>query len=162
MAGDRIASATAALAISQHSAAPLQGRPLARWRTVTRGRIAAVLLAAGLIAGATLSSAPRAHAATTSPHLVAFRWAKTQAGKPYIYGGTGPKGYDCSGLVYAAYKRAGFTLPRTTEGMLTSSKLGHSGKPKAGELAEGSRNGYRVIEGGVCYHKIGPGECHRR
>jgi cell wall-associated NlpC family hydrolase len=102
---------------------------------VTCGRIAAVLLSAGLMAGATLTSAPSAHATAKPPRLVAFDWAKTQAGKPYIYGGTGPKGYDCSGLVYAAYKRAGFTLPRTTQEMLASSKLGHSGKPKPGELA---------------------------
>ena len=130
MAADGIASATAALTISQHSAAPLQGRSDARWRAVTRGRIAAVLLAGG-----TLSSAPRAHAATNPPRLVAFDWAKSQAGKPYIYGGTGPNGYDCSGLVYAAYKRAGFTLPRTTNEMLSSSKFGRTGNPRPGELA---------------------------
>jgi cell wall-associated NlpC family hydrolase len=135
IAADGIASATAALTISQHSAAPLQGRPHARWRAVTRGRIAAVLLAAGLMAGATLSSAPRAHAATNPPRLVAFHWAKAQAGKPYIYGGTGPNGYDCSGLVYAAYKRADFTLPRTTQDMLASSKFGRTGNPRPAELA---------------------------
>jgi NlpC/P60 family len=65
------------------------------------------------------------------PRLVAFHWAKTQAGKPYIYGGTGPNGYDCSGLVYAAYKRVGFTLPRTTQGMLTSGKFGRNGTTAA-------------------------------
>jgi cell wall-associated NlpC family hydrolase len=119
---------------SQHPAAP-QGRPHARRRAVTRGRIAAVLLSAGVMAGATLSSAPRAQAATNPPRLVAFHWAKTQAGKPYQYGGTGPNGYDCSGLVYAAYRAAGFTLPRTTEGMLSSSKLGRTGNPRPGELA---------------------------
>lgn len=135
MAGDGIASATAALTISQHSAAPLRGRPHTRWRAVTRGRIAAVLLAAGLTTGATLSSALSAHAATKPPRLVAFDWAKTQAGKPYIYGGTGPNGYDCSGLVYAAYKRAGFTLPRTTQDMLASGKFGRTGNPRPGELA---------------------------
>ena len=75
-------------------------------------------LSAGLMACATLLPAPLAHAAAKPPRVVAFAWAKTQAGKPYIYGGTGPKGYDCSGLVYAAYKRVGFTLPRTTEEML--------------------------------------------
>jgi cell wall-associated NlpC family hydrolase len=135
MAGDGMVSATAALTISQHPTAPVRDRPHARRRAVTRGAIAAVLLGAGLIAGATLSSAPRALADTKPPRLVAFDWAKSQAGKPYIYGGTGPNGYDCSGLVYAAYKRAGFTLPRTTNGMLASSKFGHTGSPRAGELA---------------------------
>ena len=135
MAARHVALTTAAVTISQRSAASRRGRPRARWRAVTRGRIAAVLLSAGLMAGATLAPGPVAHADTTPPRLVAFDWARTQAGKPYIYGGTGPKGYDCSGLVYAAYKRAGFTLPRTTQEMLASSKLGVSTRPKPGELA---------------------------
>jgi cell wall-associated NlpC family hydrolase len=135
MAASGIASATAAVAISKRSAAPLQGGLRARRRPVTRGRIAAALLSAGLMAGATLSSAPRANAATNPPRLVAFDWARTQAGKPYAYGGTGPNSYDCSGLVYAAYKRAGFTLPRTTQGMLASGMFGRTGNPRAGELA---------------------------
>lgn len=52
-----------------------------------------------------------------------MRWAKTQAGKWYRYGGSGPSTYDCSGLVMRAYQRVGVNLPRTTGGMLGSSKL---------------------------------------
>lgn len=33
--------------------------------------------------------------------LRALRWAKTQDGKPYIWGGVGPTGYDCSGWTSA-------------------------------------------------------------
>ncbi|MEV4168922.1 NlpC/P60 family protein [Nonomuraea sp. NPDC049709] len=43
-----------------------------------------------------------------------LRFAYAQVGKPYIYGGTGPRGYDCSGLTQAAWAAAGVTLPRTT------------------------------------------------
>ena len=46
---------------------------------------------------------------------VAIAYAKAQLGKPYVWGGNGPDGYDCSGLVQAAYATAGISLPRTTE-----------------------------------------------
>jgi cell wall-associated NlpC family hydrolase len=44
----------------------------------------------------------------------AIRYAVAQLGKPYVWGGTGPAGYDCSGLVMKAYAAAGISLPRTT------------------------------------------------
>jgi len=43
----------------------------------------------------------------------AVAFAKTQvlARKPYIWGSEGPSSFDCSGLVYAAYKSAGLGWP---------------------------------------------------
>jgi cell wall-associated NlpC family hydrolase len=43
----------------------------------------------------------------------AVAFAKAQLGKPYIFGATGPGGYDCSGLTQAAWKAAGVSIPRT-------------------------------------------------
>ena len=45
---------------------------------------------------------------------VALDFAYAQIGKPYVWGGTGPGGYDCSGLTQAAWAQAGVSLPRTT------------------------------------------------
>jgi cell wall-associated NlpC family hydrolase len=42
----------------------------------------------------------------------AIAFAAAQLGVPYLWGGTGPGGYDCSGLVQAAYRWAGVALPR--------------------------------------------------
>ncbi|WP_235994478.1 C40 family peptidase [Nonomuraea montanisoli] len=43
-----------------------------------------------------------------------LRFAYAQVGKPYVFGGTGPGGWDCSGLTQAAWRAAGVSLPRTT------------------------------------------------
>jgi cell wall-associated NlpC family hydrolase len=42
----------------------------------------------------------------------AIDWAKRQLGKPYVWGGTGPNSFDCSGLTQQSYLHAGVTLPR--------------------------------------------------
>ena len=55
--------------------------------------------------------------------LKAVQFARTKLGRPYIWGATGPRAYDCSGLVQAAYRAAGIGLPRTTYQMI------HVGQP---------------------------------
>lgn len=42
----------------------------------------------------------------------ALRFAMSQRGKPYVWGGTGKGGYDCSGLVQRSWRRAGVKIPR--------------------------------------------------
>jgi cell wall-associated NlpC family hydrolase len=58
------------------------------------------------------------YAAQGSSNAVAaaIALAKAQIGCPYVWGAAGPcaDGYDCSGLVYAAYAAAGIHIARTT------------------------------------------------
>lgn len=50
---------------------------------------------------------------TEAQRLAAVAFAKVQvlARKPYVWGAQGPNSFDCSGLVYAAYKAAGLDWP---------------------------------------------------
>ena len=41
--------------------------------------------------------------------------AMSMVGKSYRYGGSTPQGFDCSGLVYFSFQRAGIKVPRSTE-----------------------------------------------
>lgn len=86
--------------------------------------VAAILATCGLsLALTTTVRSTAAHAYINPGHVRAWFWARAQAGKPYVFGGTGPYGFDCSGLVMEAYRHIGITLPRTTYEMLASSKL---------------------------------------
>ena len=50
----------------------------------------------------------------------AVTYALAQLGTPYRWGGDGPGGFDCSGLVQAAYLAAGLELPRTAQAQYDS------------------------------------------
>ena len=55
--------------------------------------------------------APQAAALPTSGKgAIAVAEARKQLGKPYVYGGSGPNSFDCSGLTAWAWKAAGVSL----------------------------------------------------
>lgn len=87
------------------------------------------------IAAPAISATQRAAMALTASGR-AYLWAVAQRGKPYVWGGTGPYGFDCSGLVMEAYARADRVyLPRTTYAMLGSWHLVRTSSPRKGDLA---------------------------
>ena len=66
------------------------------------------------------SLAPPRSAPVASPSAGAdvARAAESMIGVPYRYGGSSPRGFDCSGLVQYSYAKAGITgLPRTTSAL---------------------------------------------
>lgn len=61
--------------------------------------------------------------------------ARAQLGKKYHFGGKTPReGFDCSGLVYYSYKKAGVDLPRTSSAQYRASQPVSKPRMKPGDL----------------------------
>ncbi len=71
----------------------------------------------------------------------ALDWARTQVGKPYIWGAAGPNGYDCSGLTQTAFAQAGVSLPRTTRAQYAATSRVPVDQLQPGDLIFYSSNG---------------------
>ncbi|WP_405535683.1 NlpC/P60 family protein [Streptomyces sp. NBC_00075] len=72
------------------------------------GATGATDTAAGTSGVSGAAEAPNSRAAA------AVSYAYQKLGSPYVWGATGPDAFDCSGLMQAAYRSAGISLPRTT------------------------------------------------
>ena len=60
--------------------------------------------------------------------------AMQQVGVPYRYGGSTPKGFDCSGLVHYSYAQVGRSLPRTTATLWSGLRPVARGEMRVGDV----------------------------
>lgn len=94
--------------------------------------VSEVLALAQTYAGAATASVQVA----VTAGAVAVSWALSQIGTPYVWGGETPGvGFDCSGLVQAAYAAAGVALPRVAQDQYdTTPKLAAGAALEPGDL----------------------------
>src|SRR5699024_5910626 len=78
---------------------------------------------------------------SSSAGATALAWAKTQIGKPYVWGSGGPNSYDCSGLTMAAFAQAGVNLPRSSGAQYNVGTKVSVNNMKPGDLFFYSNNG---------------------
>ncbi|MBR5614962.1 MAG: C40 family peptidase [Clostridia bacterium] len=64
--------------------------------------------------------APSRNEAVSSKGQAIVELAKKYIGTPYVYGGSSPSGFDCSGFVYYLYKSMGVTLNRVAADQMTN------------------------------------------
>lgn len=67
--------------------------------------------------------------------------ASSMLGQPYVWGGTAPGGFDCSGLIQYVYKQLGVNLARTTYGQAGNGYAVNVNSVQAGDILLFSYNG---------------------
>ncbi|MEW2529313.1 NlpC/P60 family protein [Streptomyces sp. NPDC047071] len=82
------------------------------------------------------SGTPRRHGTEA-----AIAFATAHLGDAYVWGGNGPHGWDCSGLVMAAYRTAGISLPRVADAQYRATTPVSRGDLRRGDLVFWSSNG---------------------
>jgi murein DD-endopeptidase len=89
---------------------------------------------AALVLAAGCASTPVADVPGDARQQEASEIAASMVGKPYRYGGNTPQGFDCSGLVYFSFRRAGMDVPRSTESQRDKSRKVSTARLARGDL----------------------------
>ena len=75
-------------------------------------------------------------------------YAERFAGLVYLWGGTSPAGFDCSGLVHYSYRQAGFVVPRDSPDQAAAVTPVPLGEEEPGDLYFFAREDGRVYHVG--------------
>ncbi|GAA4634777.1 C40 family peptidase [Actinoallomurus vinaceus] len=99
----------------------------------------------------------------SGPARKAVEYAYAQLGKPYIWGGTGPKGYDCSGLTMMSWRAAGVNLPRVVPDQYSATRHVSKSDLQPGDLVYFDDMGHEgiYVGGGKFIHAPRTGEVIR-
>ena len=79
----------------------------------------------------------------------AVDYAQEMLGKPYLYAGDTPAGFDCSGLVKYSYGRAGISMPRETRAQQRMSVLVSMRSLREGDLLFFDQEGKKKSHVGI-------------
>jgi len=77
---------------------------------------------------------PQGDLSSLSLGLAAATLANDQIGKPYVFGGSGPERFDCSGLVQWVYGNLGVALPRISRSQASIGREVKSREARPGDL----------------------------
>lgn len=99
--------------------------------------------------------------ATTTEAVV--KYAEQYLGVPYAYGGTGPRGFDCSGFAQYVYAAFGYNLPRTAAEQASAGVKVSQSELMPGDLVFFNTEGYishvGIYKGGGAFiHSPKPGQ----
>ncbi|GAB3990844.1 C40 family peptidase [Nocardioides marmoraquaticus] len=105
-----------------------------------------VVMALGLLLASPVGDA---HAASRAKKISnATGIALNQKGDPYRYGAAGPSAFDCSGLIYYSFRKAGVSVPRTSGAQAGAVRRVAKSNLKRGDLMF-FHNGGRVYHAAI-------------
>ncbi|MEA2504661.1 MAG: peptidoglycan DL-endopeptidase CwlO [Actinomycetota bacterium] len=98
---------------------------------------------------------------TTDPPADAVRAAMSQIGKPYVWAGSGPASYDCSGLTMSSWRQAGVMMGHSAADQYASFKHVSTDQLQPGDLVFFGHPIHHVgmyVGGGMMVHAPETGE----
>lgn len=94
-------------------------------------------------AGGGSTKATGTNGGATAAQVIGF--AEQQLGDPYVWGGTGPNGWDCSGLIQWAYAKAGVKIPRVASDQQKQGKAVPTDAVQPGDLLFNGSPAHHVV-----------------
>ena len=113
-------------------------------RAASRLLASLVLALTVILAGMSSPALAKNSSSSLSRSDLVIKAVKKQQGKPYRWGGTGPRSFDCSGLVQYAYRKAGTKVGRTSGAQLAGKRIA-KGSKRVGDILV-------FMHGSTAYH----------